>query len=67
VVPNCIIENFAKPSLEYRHAFRAYWRLKDGVLPRFDWVLLGMEVDDAPQAPPEHHGSARLLVTRGWQ
>jgi hypothetical protein len=40
-----IIDTFAKPLLEYRQAFRAYWKLKDGELPRFDLVLLGMEVE----------------------
>ena len=40
-----MIDTFAKPSLESRQAFRAYWKLKDGELPRFDLVLLGMEVE----------------------
>jgi hypothetical protein len=40
-----MIDIFAKPLLEYRQAFRAYWKLKDGELPRFDVVLLGMEVE----------------------
>jgi hypothetical protein len=40
-----IINIFAKPLLEYRQAFRAYWKLKDGELPRFDLVLLSTEVE----------------------
>jgi hypothetical protein len=40
-----IIDIFVKPLLEYRQAFRAYWKLIDGELPRFDLVLLGMEVE----------------------
>jgi 6-phosphogluconolactonase len=31
-----------KAALEYEHALRAYFRLKDGEYPRFDLVLLGM-------------------------
>ena len=37
-----MIDTFAKPLLEYRHALRAYFKLQDGELPRFDLVLLGM-------------------------
>jgi len=40
-----VTDIFAKPLLEYRQAFRAYWKLTDGELPRFDLVLLGMEVE----------------------
>jgi len=31
-----------KAALEYEHALRAYFKLKDGEYPRFDLVLLGM-------------------------
>ena len=40
-----MMDTFAKPLLEYRQAFRAYWKLKDGALPRFDLVLLRTEVE----------------------
>jgi hypothetical protein len=56
---------FARPLLEYRQAFRAYWKLKDGELPRFDLVLLAWKLSDALQALPEHHEAARIPVTCG--
>src|ERR1700690_1010605 len=31
-----------KAALEYQHSLRAYFKLQDGELPRFDLVLLGM-------------------------
>jgi len=60
-----MIDTFAKPLLEYRQALRAYWKLKDGELPRFDLVLLGMEVERRTSGSSEPHDAARLPVTCG--
>jgi hypothetical protein len=40
-----MIDTFVKPLLVYGQTFRAYWKVKDGELPRFDLVLLGIEVE----------------------